>query len=292
MKTPNTVLLLILLYLLGGCQTQTQNKNKHSWMKGQYVQDLEEAVNARGFTFSKNSNINYLEERKCSNFELQAHRGSVRYPENSMLAVADALDNDFDVVEIDVQLTSDSVWVAHHDAYTGRETGTVDNKRRKISHINYELEWNKVRHRDMKTGLLTSTVPPSFRVLAHIFKEYAKPHQKLNIEIKGSAHHSDLEMLDYLAFSIIGSGAYFYSSLDLDNLKKMRKINEDVYLSFIQGPAKKSIQILTSNLKKAAGSDPIYLRNKEYLIKYGEIGTRFYRENRYDNEQGLRVMKR
>lgn len=27
-------------------------------------------------------------------------------------------------------------------------------------------------------------------------------------------------MLDYLAFSIIGQGRYFYSSLELENLKK------------------------------------------------------------------------
>lgn len=289
-EMPNVILLLLLLLSLSGCQTQ--KATEHTWMRGQPDHSLEEALNARGFTFSKNSNINYLDEKRCSNFELQAHRGSVRYPENSMLSIADALDNDFDVIETDVQLTSDSVWVVHHDAYTGRETGTVDNKRRKISHTNYEYEWSKLRHRNMKTGVLIDTVPPSFRTIAYVFNKYAKPYQKLNIEIKGRVHQSDLEMLDYLAFAIIGQGSYFYSSLELDNLQKMRQINENVYLSFIQEPAKESINLLVEGLKNAAGSDPIYLRNEEYLVKAQKTVTRFYRENRYDSVQGLKIIQK
>ncbi len=139
---------------------------------------------------------------------------------NSLEAVIDALDNQFDVIEIDVRLTRDDVWVIHHDGRTGRETGTIDNKRRKIESIRYEKEWGYLRQRDMQTGALTDTVPPNFRQLAQVFSRYAHSGQKLNIEIKSRAGSRDLEMLDYLAFSIIGQGRYFYSSLELENLKK------------------------------------------------------------------------
>ena len=127
------VLIFCCFGLLGGCKS-TPSAPESQPVDPQKLA-LEQAFNARGFTLSALDNINYLGARQCSNLELQAHRGSIRFPENSLEAVIDALDNQVDVIEIDVRLTRDDVWVIHHDGRTGRETGTIDNKRRKIESI-------------------------------------------------------------------------------------------------------------------------------------------------------------
>ncbi|RJF35826.1 glycerophosphodiester phosphodiesterase [Pseudoalteromonas gelatinilytica] len=247
------------------------------------IKAKQDALRARGFYESQLGNINYLLTRQCSNFNLQSHRGSIRYAENSLNAVIDAIDNNFDVVEIDVRITRDDVWVVHHDARTGRETGTVDNQRRKIESMSYKKEWGYLRHRNQDTGLLTDDMPPSFRELAATFARYRKPHQKLNIEIKSNASVNDLKMLDYLAYEFVGGGNYFFSSLEMRNLTRMRDINPDIYLAFIQSPAKASMNKLASDLKRGAGSDPIYERNKEELESLQALGNRHHREKRYDS---------
>lgn len=249
----------------------------------QAVKAKQEALFARGFFESQLGNINYVSARQCSGFNLQSHRGSIRYAENSVNAVIDAIDNNFDVIEIDVRITRDDVWVVHHDARTGRETGTVDNKRRKIESMSYKNEWGYLRLRNQVTGLLSDDLPASFRELASTFSRYRKPHQKLNIEIKSNASINDLKMLDYLAYEYIGGGNYFFSSLEMRNLTRMRDINPDIYLAFIQSPAKASMNKLASDLKRGAGSDPIYERNKEQLESLQALGNRYHREKRYDS---------
>lgn len=52
-----------------------------------------------------------------------AHRGDWRYaPENSLAAIEHSIDVGVDVVEIDLQLTKDSVLVVMHDATLDRTT--------------------------------------------------------------------------------------------------------------------------------------------------------------------------
>ena len=249
-----------------------------------------DALAARGFYQTQLGNINYLSERQCSDFNLQSHRGSVRFPENSLSAVIDAIDNNFDVIEIDVRLTRDDVWVVHHDARTGRETGTVDNQQRKIESIRYAKDWGFLRHRDQHTGLLTNTVPPSFKALASTFARYRKSHQKLNIEIKSRASVADLKMLDYLAYQYVGANNYFFSSLELRNLTRLRDINPDIYMMFIQSPSKVSMNKLAADLKRGAGSDPIYERNKEQLESMQSYANRRHRESRYDRPVKLAAL--
>ena len=58
---------------------------------------------------------------------------------------------------------------------------------------------------------------------------------------------------------------YFFSSLELRNLTRLRDINPDIYMMFIQSPSKISMNKLAADLKRGAGSDPIYERNKEQL---------------------------
>lgn len=271
--------------ILTACNStpETSKQNELTTPQKNAIKAKQGALNARGFYETQLGNINYTHARQCSNFELQSHRGSIRYPENSISAVIDAIDNNVDVIEIDVRITRDDVWVVHHDARTGRETGTIDNKRRKIESIKYEKEWGYLRHRNQNTGLLTDDVPPSFRKLASTFSRLRKSNQKLNIEIKSKASNDDLKMLDYLAYEYAGRGNYFFSSLEMRNLTRMREINPDIYLAFIQSPAKTSMNKLASDLKRGAGSDPIYERNKEELESLQALGNRYHREKRYDS---------
>ena len=274
-----TFVILFIFFLISSCSStskslsSTSNTNTNSVTQTQ-PSTLHKALAARGFYKSQLGNINYLNARQCENYQLQSHRGAVRFPENSINAVIDALDNGFDVVEIDVRITRDNVWVIHHDAYTGRETGTVDNKRRKIESLRYEKEWGYLRIRNQHTGRLLNRLPANFRQIAKAFAANKSSKQLLNIEIKSKVSTQDLEMLDYLAFKLIGQGSYFYSSLTLKNLTRMRDINSDVFLSFIQNPAKRSIEILRNNLKKGAGSDPIFVRNEDLA----GLASRRYRE--------------
>ncbi|MCH1926615.1 glycerophosphodiester phosphodiesterase [Shewanella sp. C32] len=287
---PTTFFVIFTASLLFGCQSTPATKPTPTI-------DLEataltQAFYARGFQRTALGNINYIGIDQCGAMTLQAHRGSIRYNENSINAVIDALDNQFPIIEIDVRLTRDDVWVIHHDDYTGRANGTVDNQRRRISSINYKKEWGYLRERDLNTGELTNTVPPTFVQLAQAFRAGAHRGQQLNIEIKGSAGAQDIEMLDYLALKTLGEGNYFYSSLELGSLEKMRKINGDVRLYFIQRPALASLQKLSNDVKRGAGNDPVYERNQGELSDYEDFGTRHYRERRYDNRKGLDKLSR
>ena len=288
---------LFIFFLISSCATTSKsplgasNTSTNSVTQTQ-PSALDKALAARGFYKSQLGNINYLNARQCENYQLQSHRGAVRFPENSINAVIDALDNGFDVVEIDVRITRDDVWVIHHDAYTGRETGTVDNKRRKIESLRYEKEWGYLRIRNQHTGQLLNTLPANFRQIAKAFAANKSSKQLLNIEIKSKVSTQDLEMLDYLAFKLIGQESYFYSSLTLKNLTRIRDINPNVFLSFIQNPAKRSMEILRNDLKKGAGSDPIFVRNEALLEDLAGAASRRYREYRYDDAPGMIKLKK
>ncbi|WP_156103981.1 glycerophosphodiester phosphodiesterase [Shewanella mangrovi] len=276
--------------LLSGCQSTS--KPTEDLKPDPEQTALQQAFAARGFHRTPLGNINYMGDNACGGMQLQAHRGSIRYNENSINAVIDALDNQFRVVEIDVRLTNDDVWVIHHDKATGRADGTVDNQRRKIANINYKKQWGYLRERNLDTGQLTNTVPPSFLALAKAFRLSARHGQQLNIEIKGRAGKNAIEMLDYLAFKTLGEGQYFYSSLELDTLSKMRNINDTVPLYFIQRPALASLQQLSHDMQRGAGNDPLYERNKSLIEDFEDFGTRHYRERRYDNPKGFAQLKR
>lgn len=285
--------LLISCVLLTACQsTPSEQAPPLSETEINTLEAHAKVLAARGFYETSIGNINYIGLRQCNNFQVQSHRGSSRYPENSINAVLDAVDNNFDVIEIDVRITRDNVWVVHHDARTGRETGTTDNQRRTIESIRYEKEWGYLRERDQETAMLTASVPPSFIALATAFKNARKPGQSINIEIKSRAGIDNLKMLDYLAHKYIGTGNYFFSSLEIRNLIRMRNINPDIYLAYIQSPAKASLQKLAADLKRGAGSDPIYERNKEQLESIQAFGNRRHRITRYDKPLKLDKLKK
>ena len=230
----------------------------------EYLEAQQEHVNAlkaRGFYINPNGDVNYYGQRVCNNLEIQSHRGHVNYPENSIDSIKHALWNGFDVVEIDVMSTRDKTWVLHHDKETGRSTGTVDNVRRTIYRTK-DKDLNKIAHRDMETGKLTNIRIPTAQEAFRVFSLTSNSSQYLNIEIKESWNDDTLARLEMLAFRTIPNGRYFFSSMKLKNLEKIRNINPDIRLNYINPVHAESLRIKKRELQRGVKNDPIYEREK------------------------------
>jgi glycerophosphoryl diester phosphodiesterase len=265
--------IIILILFLFSCSstTDTANKNKTSnvetnKIKGKDTKEKDKiehikALNARGFYMNQYGDVNYFGERVCNNVELQSHRGHVKYPENSISSIAVGIENGFDVIEIDVMPNADDTWVVHHDKKTGRATGTIDNKQRKISRTK-DKDMGYIVHRNMETGALLNITIPTARDAFFIFSSYSNKNQYLNIEIKGNWYKSSLEKIEYLAFSLIKSKRYFFSSSEFENLEKIREINPSIRLNYINPVNFTSLQVEKNKIKKGSENDPIYEREK------------------------------
>lgn len=108
------------LTALGSNTTATAAANKKKWDDA--ATRVEELVVTRG------------DSKLDSHFMIHAHRGSYRFPENTMEGIMWAVRHGY-IPEIDVQLTSDGVPVILHDASTARTmTGTAAN----VSSITYK----------------------------------------------------------------------------------------------------------------------------------------------------------
>ena len=108
------------LTALGSNTTATAAANKAKWDKA--ATRVEELAHARA------------DSKLSSHFIIHAHRGSDRFPENTMEGIMWAVRHGY-VPEIDVQLTSDGVPVILHDTSTARTmTGPAAN----VSSITYK----------------------------------------------------------------------------------------------------------------------------------------------------------
>lgn len=108
------------LTALGSNTTATASANKSKWDNA--ATRVEELATAR------------VDGKLDSHFIIHAHRGSYRFPENTMEGIMWAVRHGY-VPEIDVQLTSDGVPVILHDTSTARTmTGTAAN----VSSITYK----------------------------------------------------------------------------------------------------------------------------------------------------------
>ena len=108
------------LTALGSNTTATAAANKSKWDKA--ATRVEELARAR------------VDSKLDSHFIIHAHRGSYRFPENTMEGIMWAVRHGY-VPEVDVQLTSDGVPVILHDTSTARTmTGPAAN----VSSITYK----------------------------------------------------------------------------------------------------------------------------------------------------------
>lgn len=110
--------------------------------------------------------VSQAQVEDLSKIKLIAHRGlSGIAPENTMAAIKAACDADFYGVEFDIQLTSDGVWVVHHDDNLKRMAGV----NKKIAEMTckeiQETELNNGANIDKYDGI---TVPTLEEVLAYV----------------------------------------------------------------------------------------------------------------------------
>ncbi len=161
-----------------------------------------------------------------------AHRGASGHtPENTLLAFRLAIKQNADMIEIDVHQTKDGHIVVLHDEYL--KTGIL--KKRFIK----DMALKEVRKAN-------KSIPTLQQVL-----KLVKGKIKLNIEIKhGSGYYPDIERNVYgflkkerMLFDAI------ISSFDIDCLKNLRKISDDIIIGFLynkkewKGALKKAIDL-------------------------------------------------
>lgn len=80
-----------------------------------------------------------------------AHRGDWRnFPENSIEGIQSCIEKGFDIIEIDVRLTKDSIPVLMHDVTLDRTT----NGKGKVA----DLTWQEVQQLNLKNGLGRTTI--------------------------------------------------------------------------------------------------------------------------------------
>lgn len=243
------------------------NKEQRAFMLSNLTQveqeDINKALQARGLYLTDTHNLAYLQSNICP-LQVSAHRGHYNYPENSKLAVEKAAAGGFDGAEIDVRITKSGDWVVHHDRISGRAAARSNGKQIEIENSRTG-EWQKLRLRDPQ-GKLTKQQPPLLRRVLTAWAKKRHTGQQLNIEIKSQANAAELASLNQLVTKALPSGSYFYSSLNFPVLQALRKLNADVYLSYIRDPHSQSIDTLRTSLRSEAKTNDAFNYNRHYLI--------------------------
>ncbi len=168
----------------------------------------------------------------CADMDLQAHRGSENFPENTPASVAGAYREGFDSAEIDVQMLKDREWVVHHDLLTGR----VIRGRLPLPVLVMNSQgWDNahVLNRDKSSSSLKA---PFATDMLKVMAASANKGKKLNIEIKGKYACADVLSIAGLVSQKAPAGSWMYSSVDLDALRCLRADDKDVYLGVVVAP--------------------------------------------------------
>ncbi len=257
--------------------------------QGLDIVDIQLALGDRNLYLAANGNIKMISTAQCP-LDISAHRGDFRQPESSYNAIAAALNDNFNSVEIDVMLLKDGTWVNHHDSQTGRATVHYTGERYKIERMNRK-EFGQLKLRDKNTNALLNERPITAAESFKVFAAYRAPSQKLNVEIKSDANGQALVDLDNMLRKYIGLSGFYYSAADKDTLYKLRGINPYVYLGFVQGGHPTSVEKLRSDLRKGVKNDAYYLDNQDDLELAGRYGTKRYR-SRYQDYTSTSALKK
>lgn len=156
-----------------------------------------------------------------------AHRGfSERYSENTMLAFAKAVEHGADMIELDVQLTSDGSVVVIHDERVDRTSNGKGVVR----------EMTLKEMKEMNFGFMEKfreagqTIPTLEETIGKI-----KGKALLNIEIKKNPLFPDYleEALTDLLEAMNSTGDVIVSSFDHYALMRIRELNEEIRTGMI-----------------------------------------------------------
>ncbi len=141
-----------------------------------------------------------------------SHRGYIGNKcvmENSLESITNALNKNFDVIELDLQLTKDNIIVLHHDLYVGSE----DSNYKLISDINYsDLKKNNNK-------ILT---------ISELFKINDIDKKGLYLDLKGSDNLSN-ELIKFFNNDFSFKNNLYLGSFNkkhLNDLSTYNKIND------------------------------------------------------------------
>ncbi|MCZ2722354.1 glycerophosphodiester phosphodiesterase [Marinomonas sp. 15G1-11] len=290
MKELNKIALVgFLILTVSGCSSLSKNDNnsKKTTELTEEEKNISAALAVRNLKQDFDQSIAY-DKGSCP-VNVVAHRGSSRFTENSLPAVILAGMGQFDGVEIDVMMLRDGKWVIHHDRQTGRTVATSTSKRYRVSHMK-SSEWNTLYLRS-PNGELTSTHANYAWQVFQMWGRYSSPEKMLNIEVKSETDVQDLYKLNALAKHYIPSENFFFSSMSMDSLKKIRELNKDVYLGYVWAPDQKSINILKQDVDRGLSSDLYYQKNKDRIEDAYRIETR-YRRRYKDSKLSAATVKK
>ncbi|WP_372942168.1 glycerophosphodiester phosphodiesterase [Shewanella sp.] len=286
-------IIVVLLFTLTGCKSTpppakpintTPAELSHlptdALTQGANIIDTQLSLADRHLYLANSGNIKMLSTAQCP-IEISAHRGDFRQPESSANAIASALNDNFNSVEIDVMLLKDGTWVNHHDSQTGRATVYYTGERFKLNRMSFK-EFANLKLRDKHSNNLLNQRPIAAIEAFKTFAAYRKRNQQLNVEIKSDTNGQKLVELDNMLRKYIGLGGFYYSATNQETLYKLRGINPSVYLGFIQGGHPTSVEKLVADLRKGVKNDAYYLDNQNNLELVGRYGTKRYRSRYKD----------
>jgi glycerophosphoryl diester phosphodiesterase len=194
--------------------------------------------------------LNDVFSGKSKSILVAAHRGDWRKaPENSLKALQSCIEQGFDMMELDVKMTKDSVLVVMHDQTIDRTT----NGKGKVS--DYTLE--EIRKFRLRNGLgrVTLNEIPTFKELMLV----AKGKILINVD-KGNDHlelvFNVLNETGTTNQSIVNIG----DNLELQKLTQTEKIPSDAYIMVVVNMAKpEALDIIKSYLPmKKSMIQPIF----------------------------------
>jgi hypothetical protein len=119
--------------------------------------DVQLSLGDRNLYLASNGNIKMVSTAQCQ-LDIPAHRGDFRQPESSANAIASALNDNFNSVEIDVMLLKDGTWVNHHDSQTGRATVYYTGERFKLNRMSVQ-QFVNLKLRDKHSNNLLNERP-------------------------------------------------------------------------------------------------------------------------------------
>lgn len=151
-----------------------------------------------------------IAHRGSTHSTITDHRGNDNYykfPENSLLAYINAIEQKFDMVEADVILTKDEKLIMFHDRYIGSTS---------VSSLTYLEIKNRFKH------VITFDVF-CYEILSKI---------KVLLDIKGD-NNTVLKLIDFFKENDLDLSRFYFSSFNRNHLLKLYNYNNKLKLGII-----------------------------------------------------------
>ena len=173
-----------------------------------------------------NPKIEYLHQT-----EVTAHRGASRYyPENTMSAIAGAIDQEADWVEIDIHMSRDGQLFVMHDDNLYRTCG--------IRGLCWEYSWAELSRMDAGLRFGKAFAGEPIPLLSDVIDLAIETGTRLNIEIKPSRYEEGLEKVlvemlrekDFIGQCVVTSQKY-------QSIQKVKEQEPQITTVYVMGYA-------------------------------------------------------